>query len=658
MDSNRAIQDINAMPVKLYYRNYSKPEDENKAEPIETVYRTTDRATLKYLKNHDPNIPYSINTVHLQDPYKHPLRLEGYATADIFKVRPASFKIMYRSKDTTLRSRHSKNAHAKRESPLMHYDNDDDKSISKSENQRCIRITNIMKQYCTNSTLHGLRYIGDSNLSIVERIFWVISFTLAVLTAAYYIWFLYRKWVSTPIIIALSPESVSLDQFPFPSVTICNMNNVKKSEAVRINAGNDIRKKLLLEDMCRLESMSPRSFNESTITWDNVLRFMINVSQSCTDMLHLCKWHGNVTDCEKIFNPTMTDEGMCCNFNSVDRKYLFYNPRDWSDINMTFPFNNIDWNPETGYDENVPPDSIPWRPYGAGQYYGLTLVLDVDVDEYYCSSTASVGFKMLLHNPVETPKIAEFAFTVTPGEETRVIIAPRILSASKSIISVPLKKRKCFFTSERKLRYYRTYTQKNCILECEANFTQKICHCVQYYMPKSSNTLICEKKDDTCAMKARRAMEVKLYDDDIGIALNVSETPSCNCYPGCFEIGYNVEISQSKLVSSFIVPDSYVKKSKEYFSTNMAVVHLFFVDSQFTKYMKNELFGFTEFLSNTGGLLGLFMGFSFLSLVEIMYFATLRFWCRIYKKRHVSRDNTLHVQPFDSNTNLVYPFVQ
>lgn len=29
---------------------------------------------------------------------------------------------------------------------------------------------------------------------------------------------------------------------------------------------------------------------------------------------------------------------------------------------------------------------------------------------------------------------------------------------------------------------------------------------------------------------------------------------------------------------------------------NMAVVHLFFVDSQFTKYMKSELFGFIEFL--------------------------------------------------------------
>lgn len=99
--------------------------------------------------------------------------------------------------------------------------------------------------------------------------------------------------------------------------------------------------------------------------------------------------------------------------------------------------------------------------------------------------TPVMFLQMLLHNPVETPKIAEFAFTLTPGEETRVIVAPRISAASKSIINIPLKKRKCFFTSERKLRYYRTYTQRNCVLECEANFTQKNCHCVQYYMPSN-----------------------------------------------------------------------------------------------------------------------------------------------------------------------------
>ncbi|XP_029036825.2 pickpocket protein 28-like [Osmia bicornis bicornis] len=656
--SNQAAQEANAMPIKLYYREYPRTQDDNE---LENSYKTVDRTTLNYLRSHDPNLPYSINTLHLQNPYQPPQILEGYASRENFKVRPTPFKIMYRSKDTTLRSRYNKKSLLKKESTLaQNLDQDDDKNSSKCENQLRLKhldVKNTIKQYCTNSSLHGLRYIGDSNLTILERVFWVISFSLAFLTAAYYIWFLYRKWVSTPIIISLSPESVSLSEFPFPSVTVCNMNNAKKSEAARINAGNDARKKILLDDRCNFDHNTSLNLDDSAINWNNMLHFMINVSQSCTEMLHLCKWHGNLTDCEKIFNPTMTDEGICCNFNSVHRKYLFYNPRDWSDLNITFPFNSIDWSPETGYDENVAPDSIPWRPYGAGQFYGLTLVLDADVGEYYCSSTASVGFKLLLHNPVETPKIAEFAFSVTPGEETRVIVAPRISTASKSIISVPQRKRKCFFTSERKLRYYRTYTQRNCVLECEANFTQKICHCVQYYMPKSSNTPICEKKDDTCATIARRAMEVKLYDDDIGISsLNVSETPSCNCYPGCFEINYSVQISQSKLVPSFSIADNYVTKGREYFTENMAVVHLFFVDSQFTKYVKNELFGFTEFLSSTGGLLGLFMGFSFLSLVEIIYFATLRLWCRVQKNKHTH--NVLQVHPLDSGQNIVYPFVQ
>ncbi|XP_076650925.1 pickpocket protein 28 isoform X2 [Halictus rubicundus] len=533
------------------------------------------------------------------------------------------------------------------------------KSESIKQSLKNLEIKAALEQYCTNTSLHGLRYVGDSNLTIAERVFWMIAFTLAVLVASYFIWLLYRKWVTTPIIISLSPEPVPLDEFPFPSVTVCNMNNAKKSEAARINAGKDNRKKLLLEDRCSTEAnFTAYDLDESTITWDNMLHFTINVSQSCGEMLHMCQWHGNINDCEKLFNPTMTDEGLCCNFNSVHKKYLFYNPQDWSDLNNTFPSNSIDWNPETGYDVKMLNESMPLRPYGAGQSYGLTLSLDADIAEYYCSSTASVGFKMLLHNPVETPKIAEYAFAITPGEETRIIVTPRISTASKSIISIPQRKRKCFFTSERKLRYYRTYTQRNCVLECEANFTQKMCHCVQYYMPQSSNTPICEKKDDQCATAARRAMEVKLYDDDNGIIfINASEIQSCNCYPGCFEINYNVEISQSKIDPSFRIGDYYVKKDKEYFSKNMAVVHVFFVESQFTKYVKNELFGFAEFLSSTGGLLGLFMGFSFMSLVEIGYFITLRICCRIFTNNQTPR-NIFPVRPLDPNKNVVYPFVQ
>ncbi|XP_024889162.1 pickpocket protein 28-like isoform X1 [Temnothorax curvispinosus] len=628
------------MPSRTYNRNSN-----------ENYYNTADRASLDYLKTSNDAIPsYSVNTVHLQNPYRPPQRLEGFASRDHTKG-------IYRSQDFTLRSRYN-NLFAKKESPA---NKNNDQANGKTESialrsktgkkhERCTEISELAKQYCSYSTLHGLRYVGDSGLSIVERIFWIISFTTALTVAIYYICYLYQKWNGAPIIISLSPDPISLNEFPFPSVTICNMNKVKKTEAKRIERGLDELDKLLMEDICNSESNV--TYEQQTVDWDRMLRFMINVSQPCTDMLYYCLWHGNQTDCERIFNPTMTDEGICCNFNSVTKKHLFYNARDWPDLNITYPSESVDWNAEKGYDASMSADVIPWRPYGAGLIYGLTLALDVDMNEYYCSSTAGAGFKMLLHNPVETPKVADFSFAITPGEETRVIVRPRISTANPAIISIPQRKRKCFFTAERKLRYYRTYTQRNCILECEANFTQQLCDCVQYYMPKSSNTPICGKKDEPCAKRARRAMEVKLYDEDL--TSNITKIPSCNCWPGCFEISYRVELSQNKLIPNFQIDKRYMKKDINYFTENMAVVHLFFVDSQFTKYVKNELFGFIEFLSSTGGLLGLFMGFSFLSFMEILYFSTIRVWCRLINRREYRRPTVTH--PIDDNKKVIYPF--
>lgn len=68
--------------------------------------------------------------------------------------------------------------------------------------------------------------------------------------------------------------------------------------------------------------------------------------------------------------------------------------RDLSDLNVTFPMPATDWTPEAGYPPNSTTETLPWRPRGAGSHLGLTLVLDANLDDYYCSSTASTGFKV------------------------------------------------------------------------------------------------------------------------------------------------------------------------------------------------------------------------------------------------------------------------
>lgn len=72
-----------------------------------------------------------------------------------------------------------------------------------------------------------------------------------------------------------------------------------------------------------------------------------------------------------------------------------------------------------------------------------------------------------------------------------------------------------------------------------------------------------------------------------------------------------------------------------------ARLSIFFKENQFITSKRSELYGPTDFLANCGGLLGLFMGVSLLSIVEIIYFCTLRFCCSIRRKRIVKKNHRI-----------------
>lgn len=64
-----------------------------------------------------------------------------------------------------------------------------------------------------------------------------------------------------------------------------------------------------------------------------------------------------------------------------------------------------------------------------------------------------------------------------------------------------------------------------------------------------------------------------------------------------------------------------------------AYIMLFFKEDHFIALKRAELFGITDFIANCGGLLGLFMGVSLLSIVEIIYFCTIRWIYRLKGKK-------------------------
>ena len=77
--------------------------------------------------------------------------------------------------------------------------------------------------------------------------------------------------------------------------------------------------------------------------------------------------------------------------------------------------------------------------------------------------------------------------------------------------------------------------------------------------------------------------------------------------------------------------DSYVRD-------NVSILHIYFKKLHFMQRERGELYGFIDFFSNIGGVLGLCMGFSMLSAVEIVYFFTIRFVCNMKMKREEDFD--------------------
>ena len=68
----------------------------------------------------------------------------------------------------------------------------------------------------------------------------------------------------------------------------------------------------------------------------------------------------------------------------------------------------------------------------------------------------------------------------------------------------------------------------------------------------------------------------------------------------------------------------------EYGRENLALVHVLIQSPFLTKIKRDVAISFTSYVANTGGLLGLCLGFSFISGIEIL------FWCFICIKKFFS----------------------
>lgn len=121
-------------------------------------------------------------------------------------------------------------------------------------------------------------------------------------------------------------------------------------------------------------------------------------SQPCSDMLKLCLWGGDIYNCSDLFRPIETNFGKCCTFNMVPQTLLHRymddardNPKDiddWKSWNLRKDGLIIEGLKDA--------KKFPRRQNRAGKVSGLAFLVLPDLEEYFCTSSDSTGFRVLL----------------------------------------------------------------------------------------------------------------------------------------------------------------------------------------------------------------------------------------------------------------------
>ena len=83
-------------------------------------------------------------------------------------------------------------------------------------------IIGTLRSYTSNATVHGLSYIGDLTLPVVDRLVWLVVVVVFGSCAAYLSHGVFKEWQSNKVVTTLRETELPITELDFPAITICS----------------------------------------------------------------------------------------------------------------------------------------------------------------------------------------------------------------------------------------------------------------------------------------------------------------------------------------------------------------------------------------------------------------------------------------------------
>ncbi|CAL8342560.1 unnamed protein product [Arctogadus glacialis] len=157
--------------------------------------------------------------------------------------------------------------------------------------------------------------------------------------------------------------------------------------------------------------------------------------------------------------------------------------------------------------------------------------------------------------------------------------------------------------------YFPTYSVTACRIDCETRYIVENCNCRMVHMPGDASYCTPEQYKD-CAEPALAK-------------LSASEISNCMCRTPCNMTRYNKELSMVKIPSktSARYLEKRFNKSEKYITDNILVLDVFFEALNYETIEQKKAYEVAGLLGDIGGQMGLFIGASILTILELFDYA-------------------------------------
>ena len=475
-------------------------------------------------------------------------------------------------------------------------ENDEKSSFCSSE------VFNIIKNEALNmsfySSCHGLPFVSRSKLLVQTIVWWLFIFgALAACGYSLYVWI--GGYLVYPVVSFKSvyTESPTL----FPAVTICNLNPLTTSDALTklntilppgfdINSNwtlyNEYKQKLLIQAMTY-------GYKERQ-----------SLGEAIADILITCK-----------FNDYF------CSYTDFSWYYSF-NHGNCFTFNSGFTFNT-----STPIENSTQTPVVLNMTYKPGYKNGLYLELFANNGKQNKIKNEYYGIKMFIHNQTDRPELTHAIFLNT-GTLADIQVKKSFITNTpypyNSCQDVTTNKfNKVLYNVIENTSY--GYNQKDCFDLCLQQIIIKECGCYDVqYLPLDNVTTPCLSDDQlNCAKNSYCAFIVQdenqlckeycpLECDSayLDFSISIDGFPSAEYYQVL--LGRNITVQN--------YDGNVANVSRERIESDTLAVSIYFDDFMYTATLVTPKYSYVDFLSNFGGIMGVYIGVSYLSFFEFFDF--------------------------------------